>query len=718
MQRVKRKLAAEAERLRALRELFVLDSQPEAVFDRLAQLAASICGVPIALLSLVDEERQWFKANVGLQGVTETPREVAFCAHAIQGEGICEVTDALHDPRFADNPLVVGEPRIRFYAGAPLVIRGDAIVGTLCVIDQQPRILDAFQREMLVGLAEAASHALTMRRDLIEKSLSIRRKYERGLLERATHYRSIVESQSEFISQALPDGTLTYVNPAYASFFGLTPAQMIGGNLFDFVEPSERVAVRQTLDAVLATRRPTLSENRSLCRDDGARWVSWTNTAQLDAGGHIVVHSVGRDVTRRKEVEDALQASQAFLRRTGSVAGVGGWQLDLETGEVQWSEETRRIHGVGSEFKPTLETAINFYAPEARPVIEQAVQRSISSGTGWDVELPLITSQGNRIWVRAVGEAEYVEGAAVRLVGAFQDITQRKALERQVAEQAQTLGLVAESIPATVAIVGLAGTYTFVNSAFEREVGKGRDQILGRTAREILGDSEFERRWPWVERAFNGESVQFELDYASRDGGVSRSISYVPLPGKEGSPEGFVVVSNDITSQKRESRRLLELSQRDSLTGLLNRAGLDDYLRQWTSVVSTGEVAVLYIDLDNFKPVNDQYGHAAGDEVLRCFAERLQSLVRPSDAVARLGGDEFAVALVDLPGHDTAEAIASKVIAAAIMPFGVVGGTILVGASVGIAYGLGAGEHWKDLVDRADEKLIVAKSSGKGRQAR
>jgi len=156
-------LANDAKRLRALHALNVLDSEPEAAFDALVNAASEVCKTPIALLSLVDRERQWFKARHGLPDTTETPRSQAFCAHAILGNGALEVPDALQDPRFADNPLVVGEPGIRFYAGFPLVLSDGCRIGTLCVIDTQARRLDAGQRAAMAHLAEAASRMLEMR---------------------------------------------------------------------------------------------------------------------------------------------------------------------------------------------------------------------------------------------------------------------------------------------------------------------------------------------------------------------------------------------------------------------------------------------------------------------------------------------------------------------------------------------------------------------------
>ena len=139
----------EAASLEALRSLEVLDTAHEAEFSALVQAASLACGAPISLISLVDADRQWFKANVGLPEASETPREVSFCAHAVLGDGLFVVPDACLDPRFADNPLVIGNPNIRFYAGAPIVVGGGHRIGTLCVIDRRPRELDASQRAIL-----------------------------------------------------------------------------------------------------------------------------------------------------------------------------------------------------------------------------------------------------------------------------------------------------------------------------------------------------------------------------------------------------------------------------------------------------------------------------------------------------------------------------------------------------------------------------------------
>ncbi|MEJ1939020.1 GAF domain-containing protein, partial [Nostoc sp. NIES-2111] len=181
------------------------DTPPEAAFDALVEAASIVCGTPIALVSLVDEGRQWFKANHGLDGATETPRDIAFCSHAILDTEIFEIPDAALDSRFDDNPLVTGDPNIRFYAGTPIEVLDGSRVGTLCVIDRVPRVLNADQRRVLACLGRAAASALQDRR------------HAQLLAESAARSLEATQAKSRFLANMSHD-----IRPPLNSAIGLT----------------------------------------------------------------------------------------------------------------------------------------------------------------------------------------------------------------------------------------------------------------------------------------------------------------------------------------------------------------------------------------------------------------------------------------------------------------------------------------------------------------
>lgn len=171
--------SVEMARVAALDRYAILDTEPEQTFDDLVALAAYVCKAPIAMLSLVDDHRQWFKSKVGVE-IRETPRETSFCAHAIQQQDLFIVPDTWTDARFRDNPMVLDEPHVRFYAGAPLINEEGFALGTLCVIDRQPRELDEAQKEALKSLRRLALGQMELRQNLrlLKDALSDRTREE------------------------------------------------------------------------------------------------------------------------------------------------------------------------------------------------------------------------------------------------------------------------------------------------------------------------------------------------------------------------------------------------------------------------------------------------------------------------------------------------------------------------------------------------------------
>ena len=534
-------------------------------------------------------------------------------------------------------------------------------------------------------------------------------------------YRAIVEAQVELISLARPDGTLVYVNPAYARHFELTPDQMIGRSLFDQVPEVDLPAVRRAIAEVLASGKPLSTENRIMNGSGQARWVAWTNGIQHE-DGKVLLHSVGRDITERKVLEQEVLDSEAFLREiTDSLPQrIAYVDRDRRYRFVNLAHCQRFARRREEIIGRTRDELLGRPAPEPirdriQAVLEGEAQRFEYNESVGDAahhyEIQLIPRLGpdGQVWGYFYTGLDITDRA--RAEQALREVT----LEAQ--RRSDILRLVTEAMPATVVVVGVDGRYRFANGAFEHYCGLPREQIVGRTVVEILGAEEVARRRPFIERALGGESVTFALDYAGAEGTAWRELTCIPLRLNGGAVDGFVGISTDIARQRREQARLTELSQTDPLTGLLNRAGFEECIERRTQEGRAAMLGLLYIDLDRFKPINDQHGHTIGDRLLQAVARRLSGLVRPTDAVARPGGDEFAILLVDVGVLANAEAVADKVVAAIATPFEIDGRKLEIGASVGVAVGIDPVGDWHKLIQRADAMLYRAKESGRGRRA-
>lgn len=440
--------ADEPERLAALQRLQVLDCPPEEEFDALTQAAALACDVPISLISLVDAERQWFLARHGLPEARETPREVAFCAHAILDDQLLEVPDARCDERFADNPLVTGAPDIRYYAGVPLQLDTGQRIGTLCVIDRQPRQLNATQRRILQLLARSAARALEDRRAaLVERQLKEEAELARVRLAASeARFRALSEASPLGVFLTDAAGSCTYTNDRWQALYGLSLEDSLGDRWAAALHPDDRPAVFAEWQRAAAAGEDFSMEFR-VGRADGALCHVHARARPLCGPDGCITGFAGttEDVTARHAMEEALRQSEQLLKRTGEVAGVGGWIVDIGSGSVGWSAEASRIFGLPRDATPDLDTVVHLFAPAAQPVMHAVIDSACSGGRSWDLELPLAATGRRQRWVRAVGDIDTGASGRRRLVGAFEDITQRVEQRRLLSQANERIALATDS---------------------------------------------------------------------------------------------------------------------------------------------------------------------------------------------------------------------------------------------------------------------------------
>lgn len=449
--------ADEAQRLAALRETAVLDTAPEATYDDLTALASHLCGTPIALISLVDADRQWFKSRVGL-GAEETPRELAFCAHALlDPHQIFEVADATADARFAGNPLVTSNPNIRFYAGAPLLSAEGLPLGTLCVIDRKPRQLDEYQRASLRTIGRLASEMLRNRRSNalgVEIQARFRAELKQEVAERdaklvesEARYRELADESPAMINRSRnePGWPTLYVSQAVERITGypasaFTDDPSLWGSLMlaeDVPEISHAVAAQQAqgLDVHV--------QYRIRHKDGSIRWIEGNARLKTLTDGSEVYEGVNIDITARKEAELALAERTTALERATIATHAARiapftWHVDRDFFETDAQAEVLLGLEPG-EATGTLASYCTRVHPDDRDNLASEIARLLASGRPeFALEYRTVSAQGRVRWIRSVGRIAVIDGTQ-HVTGALSDATMELEVQRALEDRTREM---------------------------------------------------------------------------------------------------------------------------------------------------------------------------------------------------------------------------------------------------------------------------------------
>ncbi len=419
---------------------------------------------------------------------------------------------------------------------------------------------------------------------------------------------------------------------------------------------------------------------------------------------------------RRRAAEAALRKSEELLRQSQRLARLGRYELDVATGRWTSSGILDEIFGIGPDELRDVETWVRLVHPDERARMDRYFAEEVLGKKGrFDREYQIVrASDGEVRWVHGLGELQVdPDGTVVRMVGTIQDVTERRRADERFRLWSHVLEGSAEGIFVTDA----RRVILDVNAAFTEVTGFPAEEAVGATPRLLRsgqhGVDFYRSMWKEIEEKGRWQG---EIWNRRKNGEVYPEwLSITAVRAAGGDLTHYVGIFSDITERKQSADRIQYLATHDFLTGLPNRSLMDDLLRQAISNARRKgmSVAVLFLDLDRFKTINDSLGHHAGDVLLQRVAERLGGCVREGDTVSRLGGDEFLVVLPEIGRSREAATVAEKILEAVRAPLHLPEGEVSISSSIGIAVFPNDGEDGVTLVRNADAAMYSAKERGR-----
>jgi diguanylate cyclase (GGDEF)-like protein/PAS domain S-box-containing protein len=545
-----------------------------------------------------------------------------------------------------------------------------------------------------------------------------------ALAESERRFRLLAEHARDLITSIDQHGIRTYVSPSCRALLGYEPDELIGRPAIDVVHPDDRDHIVRYLDS-LAEHGRASDEARFLHKDGRWIWMETRGRAVRDEHGRVVeLQTAGRDVTERREADETLRASEA-----AAVAARDALKAVLDA-TTQYAIIGTDADGLITVFNGGAERMLGYQAadlvgrhhPEVfhdREELEQLAGEwgvPVESVLGFgarrrDIDTrdwTLVRSDGVKIPVSlAITAIRAANGTLTGYLGIARDITAERQAARELRDAEERFRNAFDQAPIGKALVSPDGRFTRVNAALCGILGYDEQALLATTFQTLTHPEDLDVDLDDLRRMLAGECESYasEKRYRHANGHHIWALLSVSLVRDEaGAPLYCVSQIQDISEQKQANERLTELTLHDALTGLANRVLFRDRLEHAVerSRRARERVAVLFIDFDRFKRVNDSLGHAAGDELLRQAAERMRRAVRPADTIARLGGDEFTVLCEDLGSVNDAAWVADRLTDALERPFDLLGSETRIGVSIGIAVA--------DRYDTAETVLVKADS--------
>lgn len=708
-------------RLRRLRQLGLLDAPSEGAFDRLTRLTTRLLDVPVALVSLVDEDRQFFTSELGLaepwSSRRQTPLDHSFCQYTLGRSEPLVIENAREHPLVWNN-RAIDALGVVAYLGIPLVTPDGHTVGSLCAIDRRPRVWTAVEIEELTDLAEIAMAEIARRLRTVPGADGDRDRPEplpaagvSGIQPVGLPAQRIAGDSPDLILILDPDGVIRYASPQAERVVGDPRASLLGRAFSSVVEderhdgggggarPADVLIDRSGADVWLRTH-------------DGQRRSVVMTAVLLDRAAPergIVVHlRDGLDAGQPADGPDHPVVQQVLRRHRRSIL----------TSIIDMDGVIRYVSDAATEllgYEPTAlvgTPAEDLIHREDLPAIRSGFADGLVRGRQDAVwRYRARHADGSWRWLESTWEEVVGEPAPTGVVLTSRDITRRR-LGEDAALEAYLRVFMRQSAE-LVAVINPDQTIRYVSESIEAVLGIRSEEPRGLRIGDVIHPDDQLQAQREFTALISGISdiIRFETRCRHRDGHwVWFEVTATRLEDQPGL-DGIVVNARDVSERKSLEHRLAIEATHDPLTGLPNRSLFIDRLRALAEGrdIVRRPVAVMFVDLDDFKRVNDAFGHEAGDTLLRDVAHLLRRRLGRDHTLARFGGDEFTVLIPSVTGIDGAVAIADRLLRCLDEPFLVTGHAVHVHASIGVAISSAELASPADLLRAADMALYRAK---------
>ncbi|WP_373187987.1 EAL domain-containing protein [Halopseudomonas sp.] len=823
----------EADRLESLKATALLDSLPEERFDRITRLAARIFDVPTCFLSLVDSERQWFKSRVGMDAC-ELGRDISFCGHAILEAQPLVVTDVFNDERFHDNPLVTGDPYIRFYAGAQVHDISGHCIGVLCLMDSKQRTFSDMERRNLRDFADLVEHEITnIRQEEYRRTQLLFSARMEAMLSTSPDIILVIDDQYRFvicnehpdllgprhqvigrtIEQVLPadlarsmseriDGALTtdalihhdytitesgqsfearfkkinanevlvvvrntteqerknsdlrrlsevarqttngvlitdtqgltvWINESFTKLTGWSSQDLIGKKPGELLQGKDTdPATVKVMAAALARHKGFNVDILNYSNKKVPYWVRiacnplWGEGGELK--GFIAIQS---DINKERSDSELIRSSERMLRAVIDANSIGTWRLNLNTSELIINDKWATLLG----YKLRELTPIDRFTWERLTHPDDLANCNIllnKHATGqipaYEANTRMKHKNGSWVWINTRGRltSRTPDGKAEWVLGTHFDVSAQIHAESSLNEQSMQMEAIVDNMLDGVISIDHKGIVLTFNKAAERIFGYSSAEVVGANLNMLMQSPHRDHHDTYIAN-FTDQGIgnvlgrNRELEALHKDGRVfpiELGLAQVERLGEL----SFIGIVRDITGRKQGEEEIRRLAFYDILTGLPNRRLLQERLER---IIANTErehkyAALIFLDMDNFKNLNDSAGHSKGDLLLTQIGSRLSHCVREGDTVSRLGGDEFVIVLESLGQNEQsaanrAEVVAEKILSELAREFDLDGLPYSGSASVGVTIFNNSDTSIEDLLKQADMAMYKAKAAGR-----